>query len=58
MEELNNIKIENLAILMNDIELSRKRYGGKYGYSYGYRYGYKYGYGYGYGYYQEKGRKK
>ncbi len=58
MDEANNIKIKNLTVLMNDIRLSRKRYGGRYGYSYGYKYGYKYGYGYGYGYEKEKGSKK
>lgn len=58
LEEAANINVENLSILMNDIELSRKRSGARYGYSYGYRYGYKYGYGYGYGYYQDKGKKK
>lgn len=58
MEELDNSQVDNLCLVMNDIKLARKRYGGKYGYSYGYRYGYKYGYGYGYGYYREKGKKK
>jgi capsular exopolysaccharide synthesis family protein len=58
LEETKSIKLENFTILMNDIKLSRKRYGGRYGYSYGYRYGYKYGYGYGYGYYKDKGKKK
>lgn len=58
LEEANNMGVENLSILMNDIQLNRKRYGSNYGYSYGYRYGYKYGYGYGYGYYKDKGKKK
>lgn len=58
LEEAENNHIQNLSILMNDIQMKRKRYGYKYGYSYGYRYGYKYGYGYGYGYYNEKGKKK
>jgi tyrosine-protein kinase Etk/Wzc len=52
LDELKSNNQENLSIIINDIQLNRKRYGGKYGYSYGYRYGYKYGYGYGYGYYQ------
>jgi capsular exopolysaccharide synthesis family protein len=52
LDELKSNNQENLSIIINDILLNRKRYGGKYGYSYGYRYGYKYGYGYGYGYYQ------
>ena len=58
MEELDGNHVENVSIVMNDIQLNRKRYGSKYGYSYGYRYGYKYGYGYGYGYYQYNGKKK
>ena len=58
MEELDGNHVENVSIVMNDIQLNRKRYGSKYGYSYGYRYGYKYGYGYGYGYYQDNGKKK
>ncbi len=58
MEELDNTQVKNLCLIMNDIKMSRKRYGNKYGYSYGYRYGYKYGYGYGYGYYTDKGKKK
>lgn len=58
LEEVKNMQVENLSILMNDIQLNRKRYGSNYGYSYGYRYGYKYGYGYGYGYYNDKGKKK
>lgn len=58
LEELKGNHIENLSIIINDIQLNRKRYGGRYGYSYGYRYGYKYGYGYGYGYYQDSGKGK
>ena len=62
LDELKSNKLENLSIIINDIQLNRKRYGSRYGYSYGYRYGYKYGYGYGYGYYQgavnDKKKKK
>jgi Mrp family chromosome partitioning ATPase len=41
--------VKNLAIVLNDLRLSRS-YGGYYG---GYRYG---GYGYGYGYYEEESK--
>jgi tyrosine-protein kinase Etk/Wzc len=47
IEELKSNKVENYSIIINDIQLNKKSYGGSYGYNYGYKYGYKYGYGYG-----------
>lgn len=58
----NESKIQNLSVVLNDVDISRKIYS----YNYGYGYGYGYGGGYGGGYYtdekdfnrQEKKRKK
>lgn len=58
IEEAENLKMDNLSILINDIKLNRRKIGGNYGYSYGYKYGYKYGYGYGYGNFDKKGKKR
>lgn len=58
LDEIKSNKLDNLSIIINDIQLNRKRFGSRYGYSHGYRYGYKYGYGYGYGYYQGTEKKK
>jgi Mrp family chromosome partitioning ATPase len=51
-------KLENMAIIVNDVNLAG-RYG-YYGYGYGYGYGYMYRYGLGYGYnrYIYGGKKK
>ena len=49
-------KFDKLAIVINGIDLNKRKntygygYGKKYGYGYGKKYGYRYGYGYGYGY--------
>jgi hypothetical protein len=53
-------KLPNLAILVNDIKLARNSYGYGYGYGYEYGYGYGYGQGYGFGYYSDdrKAEKK
>ena len=52
-----NNKLPNLCIVINGLDLQKKKYGYYYGYGkYGKYYGYgkHYGYGYGYGYGQEK----
>ena len=54
-------KFKKLAVAINGLDLSKRKYGyaygyGKYGYGSKYGYGNKYGYGYGYGY--EKDNKK
>jgi hypothetical protein len=46
-------KMPNLAILINDVKLTKYSYGFGYGYGYGFGYGYGYNSGYGYGYYAE-----
>ena len=49
-------KFDKLAIVINGIDMNKRKntygygYGKKYGYGYGKKYGYRYGYGYGYGY--------
>jgi Mrp family chromosome partitioning ATPase len=49
-ELLQNNKIENTALILNNIKAKKWRYYySKYGYRYGYGYGYGSGYGYGYG---------
>jgi hypothetical protein len=49
-ELLQNNKIENTALILNNIKAKKWRYYyNKYGYRYGYGYGYGSGYGYGYG---------
>jgi len=44
--------IQNVNLVVNDLPVTRN----KYGYGYGYGYGYNYNYGYGYGYYQNAKR--
>lgn len=57
-------KFDKLAVVINGIDLSKRKntygygYGKKYGYGYGKKYGYRYGYGYGYGYGFEAENKK
>jgi tyrosine-protein kinase Etk/Wzc len=46
----NESKIKNLAVVLNDVDISRKIYS----YNYGYGYGYGYGGGYGGGYYTDE----
>ena len=58
IRDMEQRKLPNLAILINDVKTGRNAYG--YGYGYGYEYGYGYGQGYGYGYYSDdrKAEKK
>ncbi len=53
-------KFDKLAIVINGIDLSKRKntYGYGYGKKYGYGYGKHYGYGYGYGYGFEAGKEK
>ena len=57
-------KFNKLAVVVNGIDLNKRKntygygYGKKYGYGYGKKYGYRYGYGYGYGYGFEAENKK
>lgn len=57
-------KFDKLAIVVNGIDLNKRKntygygYGKKYGYGYGKKYGYRYGYGYGYGFEAENDKKK
>ena len=44
--------IQNVNVVINDLPVTRN----KYGYGYGYGYGYNYNYGYGYGYYMNEKR--
>jgi Mrp family chromosome partitioning ATPase len=53
MRDMEQRKMPHLAILINDVILSRNSYGYGYGYGNGYGYGHGYGHGYGYGYYSE-----
>lgn len=56
-----NNKLPNLCIVINGLDLQKKRYGYYYGYGkYGKYYGYgkRYGYGYGYGYGEKHGDKE
>lgn len=46
----NESKIQNLSVVLNDVDISRKIYS----YNYGYGYGYGYGGGYGGGYYTDE----
>jgi len=62
---INESKINNLSIVINDFGRGASGYGYYYGYGYGYDYGYGYGYGYGYygskygeGYYTTDEKKK
>jgi capsular exopolysaccharide synthesis family protein len=60
IRDMEQRKLPNLAILVNDIKLARNSYGYGYGYGYEYGYGYGYGQGYGFGYYSDdrKAEKK
>lgn len=56
-----NNKLPNLCIVINGLDLQKKKYGYYYGYGkYGKYYGYgkRYGYGYGYGYGEKHGSKE
>jgi capsular exopolysaccharide synthesis family protein len=55
IRDMEQRKMPNLAILINDVKLTKYSYGFGYGYGYGYGFGYGSGdhYGYGYGYYAE-----
>ena len=58
-----NNKLPNLCIVINGLDLQKKKYGyyygyGKYGKYYGYGKHYGYGYGYGYGFEAENKKKK
>ncbi len=55
VKDLEQRNLPRLAILINDVKLTKSTYGYGFGYGYGYGYGYGhgYGYGYGYGYYSE-----
>jgi capsular exopolysaccharide synthesis family protein len=62
---INESKIKNLSVVINDFGRGASGYGYGYGNTYGYNYGYGYGYGYGYygskygeGYYTTESRKK
>lgn len=54
IRDIEEKKIPNFSILINDVKLEK----GSYGYGYGYGYGNGYGYGYGYGYYEDDHLKK
>ncbi|NND94997.1 MAG: polysaccharide biosynthesis tyrosine autokinase, partial [Flavobacteriales bacterium] len=56
---INENGIKKLAVVLNNVDIERNKYGSYYGYGYGYGYGYAYGGGYGYnsGYYDQDGKK-
>jgi capsular exopolysaccharide synthesis family protein len=58
IRDMEQRKMPNLAILINDVKQTKYSYGFGYGYGYGFGHGYGYNSGYGYGYYAEDRQAK